>query len=86
MYILSHLAAPGLGGGGGMVPTHGGVPEPLSQVGMLDAALLASRFNNKLDRFVSRYRDPLVQALVAPWDHYTLIYAFYLLKPLSGQI
>lgn len=43
--------------------------------GMLDVDLLAIRFNSKLDRFVSRSTDQLtevVDALVAPWDQYTL--------------
>lgn len=33
--------------------------------------LLVSRFNNKLGRLVSRYRDPLAKsmgALVVPWN------------------
>lgn len=32
---------------------------------------------NKLDRFVSRDRNPLAEAMVslAPWNHYSLIYA-----------
>lgn len=49
----------------------------------LTVDLLASRFNNKLDRFVSRYRDPLaeaVAALVLLQDQCTPISAFSQLK------
>lgn len=44
------------------------------------------RFNHKLDRFVLRYRDNLVETmktLMAQWDQYTLIYALSVLKLLS---
>lgn len=47
--------------------------------GTFDVDLLMFRFNNKLNRFVSSYREHLaevVHGLVALWDQYTLIYAF----------
>lgn len=50
---------------------------------MLDVDLLAFRFNNILDRFISRFRDPLAKAvyfLLAPWDHALLILTAFLLK------
>lgn len=48
--------------------------------------LLASR---KVQRFVARARDPLVDvsdALVASWSHYRFIYAFPALKPLPRLV
>lgn len=41
--------------------------------------LLASRFNRKVDKFVSRAMDPLssgTDALVVPWEQFSLIHAF----------
>lgn len=48
---------------------------------------LASRFNKKLDRFGSRYRNPLAEVadvLVTLWDQKSLIYSFPPLKLLSS--
>lgn len=52
-----------------------GDPESVSRCGTLDMNLVASRFNTKLGKLVSRYRDLLaeVDALVTPWDGYRLI-------------
>lgn len=50
---------------------------------MLVVDLLAFKFNPKLDRFVSSYRDPLeeaVNALVATWAHSFMISAVPPLK------
>lgn len=58
-------------------------PTTVSQVGMQDVDLLPSRFNNKLDRFDYRYRASIaetVDALVAPWGKYSVIYALLFLK------
>lgn len=52
---------------------------------MLDVELPTSIFKNKLDKFVSRSKVPLVEAvdaLVDLWDQCTLIYAFPLLSQL----
>lgn len=46
------------------------------------------RLINKLVRFVSMYKEPLVEAvdaLVAPWDQYILMYAFSLLPALQDR-
>lgn len=65
-----------------MVPTPREFLGPVSQ----DVDLLASKFKYKLDKFFFfRYRDLLVEAvdaLVALRDHYTLVYAFPLVKHL----
>ena len=47
--------------------------------GMPDVDVMASRFNKKLDRFMSRTRDPMAcgaDALVCPWHQFKLLYAF----------
>ena len=47
--------------------------------GTPEVDLLASRLNRKVPRFVARSKDPWADAsdaLVAPWGHYHLIYAF----------
>lgn len=41
-----------------MIPSHQGVSGCLSQVQDLAVEVLASKFNNKLDRFDTRSRDP----------------------------
>lgn len=49
----------------------------------MDGDLQVFKFNNKLDKFVSRCRGPLadtVDNLVALWDQHNLIYAFPPLK------
>lgn len=49
----------------------------------MDVVLMATRFRNKLNRFVYRYRDPLAEGvgvLLALWDPYILINAFFALK------
>lgn len=69
-----------------MISTPRGVPGPVSQVE--DAECGPFRFNNKLDMFVSRCRHPPadpVDAVVAQWDQYTLVYAFAPLKFLRCQ-
>lgn len=64
----------------------------LPQVGTPDVDLLASRFNNKLHRFVfwSSYHWPFaVDALVMSWDQCNVIYAFsglHILPFLSHRI
>lgn len=60
-----------------------GVLAPLSQVEDVNMDLLAFHFNNKLDRFIDRSRDPWAFAgdtLVIQWDEFHLIYAFIPLK------
>lgn len=42
------------------------------RLGTLDADLLASRYSNNLDRFVSRSKDPLVKAMTLQ-GQFTLI-------------
>lgn len=56
--------------------------------GMADLDLLASRFNNKWDMFVFKGKDPLaevVDALVSPWDLYTLCLFFSETSSSSAQ-
>lgn len=55
---------------GEVVPKFRGVPETRLQV----VDFLASKLNNKLHAFLSRYRVALVEegdTLVAQWDQYT---------------
>lgn len=56
----------------GIETTSGAVLGPVTVGGVADVDFLASKFNNKLDTFVFRYRGPLcvAVALVAPWDQY----------------
>lgn len=52
----------------------------------LNVHLLACRFGNRIDLFVSRYRNLLMEAvdvLVVSWDQYSLSYAFPPLKLLT---
>lgn len=46
------------------------------------------KFKNKLDKFVSRYRDSLAEAmnsLLARWDQYSLMYASSLYETLFSS-
>lgn len=65
----------------GMESLAGGFSQPSTV--FKDVHLLASRFNVKLERVVSRTRDPQafrVDALVTLWDQFSPIYVFPLLQ------